>query len=568
MANKPSLPGQASPTGRGPVLSVENLSVSFVLEHTRVDAVRNVSFSVDAGKTLAIVGESGSGKTVSLLAATGLLGVSNAVVQGKALHNGVDLVGLQPRELRKVRGKEIGFVFQDPLSNLHPLKTIGQQVGDAITAHQKVSRAQRRRRVIDLLTEVGIKEPERRVGDYPVHFSGGMRQRAMIAAAIALNPALLIADEATTALDVTVQAGILRLLHRLQQDHNTALIFVSHDLAVVSDIADDIVVMKSGEVVEAGTADDIYTDPQHPYTAALLNAAQHVRLGSARQRAPSGDSVPLLAVSGITKEFSTRGSRRRSVSAVNGVSFEIAKSEIVGLVGESGSGKSTIGRVVSGLIRPTSGSVALDGQTYNEPGRLHPHLSRETRSRIQVVFQDPYGSLNPRRRIGSILAEPFELEGSRAKAQIQEEIADLLRRVELPPAIVDRYPAHLSGGQRQRVAIARALALKPDLVVADEPVSALDVTTQAQILTLIHGLREQLGVSFLFVSHDLSVIAELCDRVLVLNAGRVVESGPTRSVFESARDPYTRLLIDSVPGKRRGRPNELSALANGVSRDD
>ncbi len=552
------------------VLSIESLSVTFALEHgPAVRAVRDVSFSVEAGKTLAIVGESGSGKSVSLLAATGLLGSVNAVVEGRALHGGVDLTTLGAKELRRVRGKEIGFVFQDPLSNLHPLKTIGQQVGEAISAHEKVGKAERRRRVIELLAEVGIKEPERRLDDYPVHFSGGMRQRAMIASAIALNPALLIADEATTALDVTVQAGILRLLKRLQSDHDTALIFVSHDLAVVSDIADHIVVMKAGEVVERGDADAIYADPQHPYTRELLAAAGHARLSAPSKRwaQAHGAGTPLLSVTDVTKEFETRrrrtrrgGSGTRRVAAVDHVSFEIGKGEILGLVGESGSGKSTIGRVVSGLIRPTAGSVALDGATYNEPGRRPPRLDQASRARIQVVFQDPYGSLNPRRRIASILAEPFELTGGRTGAEIRAETVSLMERVQLPAALLDRYAAHLSGGQRQRVAIARALALGPDLVVADEPVSALDVTTQAQILHLLHDLREQLGVSFLFISHDLAVVAELCDRVLVLNGGAVVESGVTRAVFDNAQDPYTRLLIESIPGRRRVLRNpELAA---------
>jgi peptide/nickel transport system ATP-binding protein len=533
------------------VFAVEDLAVTFALEHGQLQAVRGVSFAVDAGKTLAIVGESGSGKSVSLLAATGLLGVGNAVVTGHARHAGTDLIGLAPERLRAIRGKDIGFVFQDPLSSLHPLKTIGTQVGEALTAHGRVAKRDRRKRVIELLDEVEIKEPHRRIDDYPVHLSGGMRQRVMIAAAIALNPALLIADEATTALDVTVQASILHLLQRLQADHGTALIFVSHDLAVVSDIADDVVVMRSGEVVENAPADEIYERPQHPYTAKLLGATAlaHARPADTPQRTDTIE--PLLTVAEVTKHFPIRGKSGQPFMAVDNVAFEIDKREIVGLVGESGSGKSTLGRIVSGLIRPSVGTVALRGEVYNEAGRRPLRLDAAVRARIQVVFQDPYGSLNPRRRVGAILAEPFHLAGGLTRLEIEREVAELIARVELPAQAVDRYPAHLSGGQRQRVAIARALALRPDLVVADEPISALDVTTQAQILTLIRHLRDALGVSFLFISHDLAVVADLCDRVLVLNAGRVVERGVTSELFAHPADPYTQLLLDSVPGKRR-----------------
>ncbi|MGH3642088.1 MAG: ATP-binding cassette domain-containing protein, partial [Mycobacterium sp.] len=338
----------------------------------------------------------------------------------------------------------------------------------------------------------------------------------------------------------------------LQQDHGTALIFVSHDLAVVSDIADDVVVMRSGEVVEAAPADAIYERPQHPYTARLLGATQHTRVLAAHAPPAAANTVePLLTVGEVGKDFPTRGARRQPFRAVDGVAFDIGKREIVGLVGESGSGKSTLGRIVAGLIRPSTGSVALDGAVYNEPGRRPLRLDAATRSRIQVVFQDPYGSLNPRRRVGAILSEPYLLAGQLTRQEIEGEVRELIGRVELPAEVIDRYPAHLSGGQRQRVAIARALALQPDLVVADEPVSALDVTTQAQILTLIRHLRDALGVSFLFISHDLSVVADLCDRVLVLNAGRVVERGPTSELFAHPADPYTRLLLESVPGKRR-----------------
>jgi peptide/nickel transport system ATP-binding protein len=363
-----------------------------------------------------------------------------------------------------------------------------------------------------------------------------------------------------------VQASILALLQRLQRDHGAALVFVSHDLAVVSDIADDVVVMRSGEVVENAPAEEIYSAPQHPYTVALLDSARH-DLAPRASAARRDGTEPLLAVTDVVKDFPVRGKRRLSFRAVDGTSFDIGRAEIVGLVGESGSGKTTLGRIVSGLVRPTSGTVSIDGTVYNEAGRRRLQLDATTRSRIQVVFQDPYGSLNPRRRVGAILAEPFLLAGGLTRQEIEQQVTDLIRRVELPEDVVDRHPAHLSGGQRQRVAIARALALQPDLVVADEPVSALDVTTQAQILALIRHLRDALGVSFLFVSHDLAVVAELCDRVLVLHAGRIVEHGPTADLFADPSDPYTQLLLDSVPGKHRALA-AVSSASGGDLRGD
>ncbi|MDH2414153.1 ABC transporter ATP-binding protein [Nocardioides sp. CER19] len=543
------------------VFAVEDLRVTFRQRHgADVEAVKGVSFAVEAGRTLAIVGESGSGKSVSLLAATGLLNTAGAVVQGRALHHGTDLVGASAEELRRLRGSQIGFVFQDPQANLHPLKTVGAQVAEAITSHRREPRRQVRARVLELLDEVGIREPRRRIDDYPVQFSGGMRQRVMIAMALALNPGLLIADEPTTALDVTVQASILDLLRGLQRDHGTAIIFVSHDLAVVSDIADDIVVMRGGVVVESGDADEVYGAPAQPYTRELLDAA--VRGPAAGPDVEAGPDTaggatlgdPLLQVSGVGHHYGHRRARADTPPAVSDVSFDLRRGEILGLVGESGSGKSTLGRIVAGLLDPSAGSVSIDGSTYTSTGRrrARPRLDPRTRGRIQVVFQDPYSSLNPRRRVRDILAEPFDLHRDLAAQELEVELEALVNTVELAPSILNRFPAHLSGGQRQRVAVARALALSPDVVVADEAVSALDITTQSQILALIRRLREERGISFLFISHDLGVVSELCDRVLVLNGGRVVEQGRTEQVFSAARDPYTRLLIDSIPGKRRG----------------
>ena len=536
------------------LFSVENLSVTFRDRDRRIAAVRDVSFAVEPRRTLAIVGESGSGKSVSLLASTGLL-PSRALVRGAALHQGTDLTRLKPGQLRAIRGRHIGFVFQDPLSNLHPLKTVGNQIAEAITAHERVGRAPLRRRVLDLLGEVGIKDPGHRIDDHPNHFSGGMRQRVMIAMAIALNPGLIIADEPTTALDVTVQASILRLLRRLQESHGTALIFVSHDLAVVSDIADDIVVMRDGAVVEAAPAADIYTAPRHEYTRELLGAARN-ELAAGNPPSPSGPAnegtaplpEPLLLATSLHMSYRRPG-RKDSFTALTDVSFDVREREIVGLVGESGSGKSTIGRIVAGLSRPTSGSVSLRGAVYNAPGNGPARLDPGLRPAVQVVFQDPYGSLNPRRRIAATLAEPFVVATRLPAAEIRAKVETLVRRVELPLSVLDRLPSQLSGGQRQRVAIARAIALEPAVVIADEPVSALDITTQAQIIDLIRRLRAELGVSFLFISHDLGVVADLCERVIVLNEGRVVEHGPAHQVFTDPQHPYTRGLLDSIPGQ-------------------
>ncbi|MGW5265826.1 dipeptide ABC transporter ATP-binding protein [Microbispora sp. NPDC004025] len=537
------------------LFSVEDLSVTFARRGRTTAAVRGVSFAVEPGRTLALVGESGSGKSVSLLASTGLL-PGHAEVRGRALYRGTDLTRLTRAQLRGIRGRHIGFVFQDPLSNLHPLKTVGAQIGEAVTAHERTGRAALRRRVLDLLGEVGIKDPARRIGDYPHQFSGGMRQRVMIAMAIALNPELIIADEPTTALDVTVQASILKLLRRLQESHGTALIFVSHDLAVVSDIADDVVVMRDGEAVETAPAAEIHAAPRHAYTRELLAAARHGRAlvrppGSEppeqpERSEPQAGGVPLLRASALHMSY-RRAGRKESFSALADVSFDLREGEIVGLVGESGSGKSTIGRIVAGLARPTAGSVALRGEEYNAPGDVR--LPKSLRPAIQVVFQDPYGSLNPRRTVAATLAEPFAVNTDLPAAEIRARVEALVARVELPLSVLHRLPSQLSGGQRQRVAIARAIALRPSVVVADEPVSALDVTTQTQILALIRRLRDELGTSFLFISHDLGAVAALCERVVVLNHGRVVEQGPVHEVFDEPRDAYTRTLLDSIPGR-------------------
>ncbi|MFK3665763.1 dipeptide ABC transporter ATP-binding protein [Ochrobactrum teleogrylli] len=521
------------------VFSVHDLQVRF----GTVEAVRGVSFDVEAGKTLAIVGESGSGKSTSLLGAAGLLPAS-AKVRGSVLYRGREILGASPAVLRKIRGAEIGFIFQDPLSNLHPLKTIGDQIGEAISAHRSIGKNEKRERVLALLHDVEISNPEKRLDDYPRHLSGGMRQRVMIAIAIALNPGLIIADEPTTALDVTVQASILDLLRRLQERHGTALVFVSHDLAVVSDIADDVVVMRDGLVVERAAADAIYATPKHSYTRELLSAARLDGPRTYTQPPAVSASQSLLDVDGLSRSFVA------GQPVLEDVTFSIAKGEILGLVGESGSGKSTIGRMIAGLDRPDDGSIALSGTNYARAGRPTT-LTGAARRDIQVVFQDPYASLNPRRSVESILGDSFVIAGERDRTRLRQQVHQLLAEVELPEAIASRFPSQLSGGQRQRVAIARAIASRPSLVVADEPVSALDITTQAKIVELLRRLRDRMGISFLFISHDLAVVGELCDRIIVLEKGHIVEAGPTGRIFERAEHTYTKRLLASMPGSKR-----------------
>jgi peptide/nickel transport system ATP-binding protein len=535
---------------RTTVFAVKDLHVAFGAGPA-TPVVRGVDFAVSTGSTLAIIGESGSGKSVSLLAATGLLPGRQVSVTGSVTLDGTDLLTRSKRELRSIRGKQIGFVFQDPQSNLHPLKTVGTAIGEAITAHGRVPRKQVRARVLELLGEVGIRDPHRRIDDYPVHFSGGMRQRVNIAAALALRPRVLIADEPTTALDVTVQAEILKLLKKLQEEHGTAIIFVSHDLAVVSDIADTVAVMRDGEIVETAPAEQIYRDPQHSYTRQLLSASRH-QLPAVDSPRPRGTTA-LLSLTSVGKEYAQRGSKEKT-AALADISLDLHRGEILGLVGESGSGKSTIGRIVAGLIRPSTGAAALGGQTYNLPGTGQLELPKSVRTNIQMVFQDPYASLNPRRTIGSALAEPLNLHTNPNATELRRQLGILLGQVELPETLLSRYPAQLSGGQRQRVAIARAIALRPAVLVADEPVSSLDITTAQQILTLLLKLRDELEVSILFVSHDLGVVASLCDTVTVLSQGKIVESGSTRQVFEQPRHDYTRTLINSIPGRDLVRP--------------
>ena len=528
-----------------PLLEVTDLEVT--LGGRRV--VESVRFAVEPGRTLAIVGESGSGKSVSLLAATRLLG-GRAQVRGRVRFRGRDLLAAADREVRQLLGRDIGFVFQDPQSNLHPFKTIGRQIDEALRVHGVRGRAARRERVHELLDEVGIADPEHAYRHYPAEFSGGMRQRVMIAMAIACSPALLIADEPTTALDASVQADILALLARLQRDHDMAMVFVSHDLAVVHQIADTVTVVRSGRVVESGPVQQIYRRPESAYTRRLLAASRLHSLADAGEARPAlrpaaAEPEPVLTVRGLRKSYRARGRRRRVV--IDGLDLSVRRGEIVGLVGESGSGKSTVGRIVAGLAYADAGEITLAGTRY--PTAVSdgvPPLPAAARRAVQLVFQDPYASLNPRRRVGDSIAEPLRIQRV-PEPDITERVRTAAARAALPAELLGRFPAELSGGQRQRVAIARALVLEPEVIVADEALSSLDVTTQAEIVELFVGLAREQGTGLLFISHDLGVVAAIADRVVVLGPDGVAESGRTAEVFADPRSPYTRRLLAAVP---------------------
>ncbi|WP_066911940.1 dipeptide ABC transporter ATP-binding protein [Millisia brevis] len=533
-----------------PLFEIDDLTVSFPTsgrssESTAAPVVRGLRLEVDRGETVAIVGESGSGKSVSLLAATRLL--PGADVTGSVRFDGRDLLGLSERELRRVLGRRIGFVFQDPQSNLHPFKTIGAQIDEVLRVHTRQRKAQRRKRVEELLAEVGIPRPHEAYDGYPAQFSGGMRQRVMIAIAIALNPALIIADEPTTALDVGVQASILALLTRLQDEYGTAIVFVSHDLAVVHSIADTVLVIRDGVVVESGPRERIYTDPQHPYTRDLLDASRLHSLDPdiLPDVSPVESRPPLLVVDGLAASYPARRSGRRTV--VDDLSFTIAPGEIVGLVGESGSGKSTIGRIVAGLQYADSGAITLAGHRFPTGVRAGiPTLDTAARGAVQLIFQDPYASLNPRRRIRDAIAEPLRTRRV-DPTQIDRLVAEAAARAQLSEDLLDRLPAHLSGGQRQRVAIARALVVRPQLIVADEALSALDVTTGREIISLLVASARDADTAILFITHDLGVVAGIAHRVIVLDPDGQAEIGDTRTVFTDPASDYTRRLLAAVP---------------------
>ena len=535
------------------ILTVSDLSICFKTRNGSSKAVDNVSFNIARGETLAIVGESGSGKSVTCYSLLGLIPQPPGVIEsGSALFKSNaqehDLLHSDKKTLRSLLGDKIALIFQDPMTCLNPYLTIGEQLIEPLCQHKNKTRKQARGRAIELLKEVGIDDAEMRFGSYPHEFSGGMRQRVMIAMALITEPELLIADEPTTALDVTIQAQILALLDKLKKERNIALIFISHDLSVVANIADRVAVMRAGQIVESGETQQIFKQPQHPYTQQLL-ASVPSGPKPAQTFQPNADEAPLLQVEHLQTVFEQGkpglfAPRPAPTIAVNDVSFELRRHEILGLVGESGSGKSTLGRSVIQLIKPTSGSVKLDGQ---ELSQLSPRQLRPLRKRMQMIFQDPYASLNPRMTVFDTLAEPLLYHRIANRKNVTARVLELMDDVGLAHADIRKYPHEFSGGQRQRIAIGRAIATKPELIIADEPVSALDVTIQAQILELILALVERHNLSMLFISHDLSVVRSIADRVLVMHRGKLIESGDTETLWAAPRETYTQNLLAAVP---------------------
>ena len=534
------------------ILEIQDLVVDLPEGADRPHAVSGVSLTLERNEILCLVGESGSGKSVTARAIMGLLpGPHVRASAGRILFRGEDLLKAPHSRLRALRGSEISMIFQEPMTALNPVKTVGQQIDEAIAVHSRMPNSQRLVRIMDRLSAVHLSEPERVVRSYPHQLSGGQRQRAMIAMALALEPAVLIADEPTTALDVTTQAQILALLKEIQLQRHMGVLFITHDFGVVSEIADRVAVMQTGKVVELGETRQVLEAPKHPYTRALIAAIPSLVPSKKMSRA---DAPTVLAVEGVEKTYrsgsSLVGRSARVTRAARGVSFALHRGETLGLVGESGSGKSTVARCVARLIDADAGRIVLGGTDLQPLSRkqLRPY-----RKRFQVIFQDPYASLNSRHTVGNQIAEGPIVHGM-AKREALAKARELIALVGLDPRSAERYPHEFSGGQRQRVGIARALALDPELLIADEPVSALDVSVQAQVLQLLADIRDRLHLTMLFITHDLRVAAQVCDRIAVMRYGEIVEYRPTVELFAGSEHPYTRELLAAVPGKHLGLP--------------
>ncbi|MFE1600562.1 ABC transporter ATP-binding protein [Methylobacterium sp. ID0610] len=527
-----------------PVVRISNLTLALPKGADRPHAVEDLSLDLMPGRILCVVGESGSGKSMSAYALTGLLPRVLRPTGGRILFEGRDLLTLDERAWRDLRGRRIAMIFQEPMTALNPVMRIGDQIAEMYEAHGLLTSAERRARAVALAAEVGLPDPETIVRAYPHQLSGGQRQRAMIAMALALEPTVLVADEPTTALDVTTQAQILKLIRDLQQRRGMSVLFITHDFGVVADIADHVAVLQRGRLVESGTARAVLENPQHPYTKALLAAVPSL---APPARAPVDHEPVVLQAVGLTKTYTTRTGlfgRPRVVPAVKEVAFDLRRGETLGLVGESGSGKSTTARLAIRLVEPDRGTVRLGDLDYT---RLDAAGLRRERKRIQMIFQDPFASLNPRRTVEQIItAGPIAHGVPAAKARARAR--ELLDLVGLQPSAAERYPNAFSGGQRQRIGIARALAMEPDVLVADEAVSALDVSVQAQVLRLLEELKQRLGIAMLFITHDLRVAATICDRIAVMQRGEIVEQRPTAELFRAPAHPYTRTLLAAVPG--------------------
>ena len=543
-----------------PLLELKDLKISFTSSTGVVDAVRGVNLTIYPGQSVAIVGESGSGKSTTAMAVIGLLPGTGKVTGGTILFNGEDITGLSDKEMQHYRGSDIGLVPQDPMSNLNPVWSIGTQVKESLRANNVVEGSEANKRVVELLQEAGLDDAERRAKQYPHEFSGGMRQRALIGIGLAARPKLLIADEPTAALDVTVQRRILDHLEGLTHELGTAVLFITHDLGLAAERASHLVVMHRGRVVESGPSLDILRDPQHPYTQRLVKAAPSLasaRIQSAQEhgiessellagKAEASDEE-VIRVENLTKEFDIRGEKgaKKKLLAVDDVSFSLRKGSTLALVGESGSGKSPVANMVLNLLDPTSGKVFYKGTDLSTLGS---HELFEMRRKLQVVFQNPYGSLDPMYSIYRCIEEPLVVHKTGNRKEREARAAELLDMVAMPRSTMRRYPNELSGGQRQRIAVARALALNPEVIVLDEAVSALDVLVQNQILQLLAGLQEELDLSYLFITHDLAVVRQTADDVAVMRQGKLVESGTVDEIFANPTESYTRDLIDSVPG--------------------
>ena len=525
------------------VLKVSNYSVDFWVEGIWYPAAINMNFEVQAGKVLAIVGESGSGKSTTAMGLMDLL-ASNARIEGSVKVNGQEMVGAKKTLLRRTRGREVAYIFQEPMTALNPVYTIGFQIVETLRTHFDLSPNEAKVRAIELISMVEIPNPEASFDKYPHQLSGGQRQRAMIAQSLACDPGLLVADEPTTALDVTVQAEILDLIRNLRDKLNSAILLITHDMGVVADLADEILVMKDGNTVEHGTADQIFNHPQHPYTKELLGAVPKLGSVAVRQLQPELVGLPpVLKLDKVSIEYPKKG-RVPAFRAVTDFSLEIYPGEIVGLVGESGSGKTTVGRASIGLLPAVEGRIEIVGRDITKPTAKE---LREIRKFTGIVFQDPGSSLNPRLPIGESIGEPLLLSGDAKGEELNRRVEDLLESVELPKTYRNRYPHELSGGQRQRVGIARALALTPSLLIADEPTSALDVSVQARFLDLLQELQDKLKFACLFISHDLAVVDILAHRIAVMQNGRLVEVGQRDQILKSPREDYTKRLISAVP---------------------